>query len=225
MRLEQEESERTELEETGKRDHAKKQEEIGIVSDIDKGNESKYHTNTIDLLKNRKLEFENQSEKMKKSSPRVLVCDNGQSFELDHQVAILDRDNPGIFHGIVGAILQQIGVLDRDNPKVKDTDPLNRMGNVLPLIGPRKNTGNRVSVPNQFTGPVPLTSDLEPDRSDSFTIPTHTGKFFIFYGKFISVYSHLLTLFTTNLSHKYFAFNRKLFLIVSILYQFVSLKI
>ena len=53
----------------------------------------------------------------------------------------------------------------------------NRMGNVLPLIGPRKNTGNRVSVPNPFTGPVPLTSDLEPDRSDYFQFLLLTGNF------------------------------------------------
>ena len=85
--------------------------------------------------------------------------------------------------------MQQVAFFDRDNPKVKDTDPLSRMGNVFPLICPQKDTGNRFSVPSfsvfdrdnpsdkdkgPFTrtgnfinvDPVPLTSELEPDRFD-----------------------------------------------------------
>ena len=89
------------------------------------------------------------------------------------------------------------------------------MGNAFHLIGPRKSTGNRVSVPlfsdvatNPFIGPVPLTSDLEPDRSDYFTIPTFAGKF------------PQSLLVPGNSS-----FLREIVLIVSILCQFVSLRI
>ena len=105
--------------------------------------ESSFDRQAVVFDRNQKLAYPNLT-------PGVLFDDNGKIFELDldRQVAVFDRDNPGIFHGIVGTILQQIGAFDRDNPKVNDTDPLNRMGNVLPLIGPRKNTGNRISVPN-----------------------------------------------------------------------------
>ena len=71
-------------------------------------------------------------------------------------------------------------------PAAKGTEPLKRTGNTFPLFGPRKNTGNRVSVPsfsifaaNPFTGHVPLTSDLEPDRSDYFQFLLLTGNLFM----------------------------------------------
>ena len=79
------------------------------------------------------------------------------------------------------------------------------MGNVFPFFGPRKNTaGNCISVPlfsdfaaNPFTGPVPLTSDLEPDRSGYFPIPALlTGNLFANYVSF------QLLLLTRNLFEK-----------------------
>ena len=186
------------MEETGKQeqDHKKKQLEI----------ESKHHTNTIDLLRNRKREIKNQFEHMKKSS-----YNNGKSFESDPQVSVFDRDNPTFVRGIVGTILQQIGVFDRDNPAA----PPKRTGNIFPLFDLRKSTGNRASVlllsdfaANPFTGPVPLTSDLEPDRSGYFPIPTRAGKF---------LQSLLITgnLFVFTFHYFYY----------SILYRFVSLNI
>ena len=57
LHLKQDERERTELEETAKQKQDRKKkplEEIGIVSNIDKRNKSKHHTNTIDFLRNKK---------------------------------------------------------------------------------------------------------------------------------------------------------------------------
>ena len=95
------------------------------------------------------------------------------------------------FNGIISTILKSIGNFDRDNPSA----PPKRTGNIFPLFGPRKSTGNRVSIPlfsdvatNPFIGPVPLTSDLEPDRSDYFSNPYSNREILCFYGKFIYVF-------------------------------------
>ena len=115
----------------------------------------------------------------------VFDCDNptyirGIVGTILQQIGVFDRDNPTYVCGIVGTILQQIGVFDQDNPAA----PPKRTGNIFPLFDLWKRTGNRASVlllsdfaANLFTGPVPLTSDLEPDRCDYFTIPTFAGKF------------------------------------------------
>ena len=112
----------------------------------------------------------------------VFDCNNPDAtdmeFNLITQVGVFDRDNPH------QPACKKNSDFDQDNPAAKCTEPLKGTGNIFPLFGIRKSTGNCVSVPllsdfaaNPFTGPVPLTSDLEPDCSDYFTIPTSDGEF------------------------------------------------
>ena len=100
-----------------------------------------------------------------------------QDFDNDTYIIFHEDENENIFAfpdnsdpldnlAVVGTVLKRIGVFHRDNPKVKDTDSLIRMGNVFPLICPRKATGNRSSVPlfDVFDRDNPILSfDLEPD--------------------------------------------------------------
>ena len=114
-------------------------------------------------------------------------------FDSITRIGVFDRDNP---HQPPS---KKIGVFDRDNPAAKCTDPLSRMGNVFPLICPRNGTGNRFSVPSFDR--VPLTSDLEPDRSTYQDIDHVTYfQFLLLTGNFIDhvVYFQFLLL-TGNL--------------------------
>ena len=80
------------------------------------------------------------------------------------QIGVFDCDNSH------QPAFKRIGVFEQDNQEAKDTDPLNWMGNISSLWYTEKHE-NCVSVPfsldlaTQFTTPVLLTLDLEPNCS------------------------------------------------------------
>ena len=125
LRLKQEEQEQTEWEAKEKQYQKEleqlrlKQEEPEHLEQLRLGHKERERT---EIEEDNKIGIVSD---IKKHSPFVSVYENGKSFELDPQVAILDRNNPSVVHHIVGTIFQQIGVFDRDNPKVKDANPLN----------------------------------------------------------------------------------------------------
>jgi len=218
LHLEQEERERTKLEE-----------------------EDETIKKHLQRMKSFESDFDQQVAVFDRNNPSfvssfVPARSTGKSFESsfdDKQAFVFDRDNPDApdtkFDSItrIGVFdrdnphqppSKKIGVFDRDNPAAKCTDPLSRMGNVFPLISPRKGTGNRFSIvfdrdkgPFTRTGnfvnvdPVPLISDLEPDRSIYHNID-HVAyfQFLLLTGNFIDhvVYFQFLlltgNLFVTN---------------------------